>query len=120
VLDRCTVVGGSFFEAVPSGGDLYILKAVLHDWDDEAARRVLARCREAISPAGTLLVVERVLAPPNEGLDDKVSDLNMLVNTGGLERTEDEFAALLASGGFELRRVISTAGPQKVLESVPA
>ena len=71
-------------------------------------------------PAGaTMLLLERVLAPPNQGLADKLSDLNMLVNPGGIERTLDEFSALLAKAGFRLDRHVPTAGPQDVLEAVP-
>ena len=118
--DRCAVVGGSFFEAVPEGADAYVLKAVLHDWEDDEALSILARCRAAIPDHGALLVVERDLGAPNENADAKLSDLNMLVGTGGRERTRDEFAALFAAGGFALRSVTPSAIGLSVFEAQPA
>jgi hypothetical protein len=120
VGERCEVVGGSFFEAVPEGADAYLLKAVLHDWEDDDALRILARCRAAIPAHGALLVVERDLGAPNEDADAKLSDLNMLVGTGGRERTRDEFAALFAAGGFALQSTTPTAIGLSVFEAHPA
>ena len=102
VSDRCRVVAGSFFESVPEGGDAYVLKAIVHDWEDDDATRILESCRRAIRPDGTLLVVERLLAPPNEGAEVKLGDLNMLVGPGGRERTLEEFAHLFERAGFRL------------------
>ena len=119
VNERCRVEGGSFFEAVPADGDAYLLKSVIHDWYDADALRILAVCRKCMSDGASLLVVERVLAPPNQGLEDKLSDLNMLVNPGGIERTVEEFGDLLAQTGFRLDRHVPTTGPQDVLEAVP-
>ena len=110
---RCEVVGGSFFETVPEGGDAYVLKAVLHDWDDEEALAIL---RVVARAAPTLLVVERVLGPPNEEPAAKLADVNMLVATGGRERTVDEYAALFADAGFALGEVASTATGWAVIE----
>jgi hypothetical protein len=120
VGERCEVVGGSFFDAVPEGADAYLLKAVLHDWDDDDALRILARCRAAIPAHGALLVVERDLGAPNENADAKFSDLNMLVSLGGRERTRDEFAALLARGGFALQSATPSAIALSVFEAHPA
>jgi len=109
VMDRCEVVGGSFFgDAVPAGADAYLLKAVLHDWDDAEALAILRACHAAARPDSVLLVVDRDLGAPNENPDAKLSDLNMMVGTGGRERTRDQFAALLAAGGFALERAIPT------------
>ena len=119
VADRCEAVGGSFFDEVPSG-DLILLKAVLHDWDDAHAQTILRTCRRAIAPGGTLLVIERVLPPPNEGLEAKSADLNMLVGPGGRERTAEEFAALLASAGFALARVMPTRTRMAIVEGLCA
>jgi hypothetical protein len=119
VADRCEVVGGSFFDAVPAGADAYVLKAILHDWDDEDAVRILSSCRDAIAPDGALLVVERELGPPNENPDAKLSDLNMMIGPGGRERTRDEFADLLAEGGFALQRTVPTAIGLCVFEARP-
>jgi O-methyltransferase/methyltransferase family protein len=120
VGERCEVVGGSFFEAVPEGADAYVLKAVLHDWEDDDALRILRSCRAAMAPAAVLLVVERDLGAPNEHPDAKLSDLNMMVGAGGRERTRDEFATLLAAGGFELASTTPTAIGLSVFEAHPA
>jgi hypothetical protein len=120
VGERCEVVGGSFFDAVPEGADAYLLKAVLHDWDDDDALRILARCRAAIPDHGALLVVERELGAPNENADAKFSDLNMLISLGGRERTRDEFADLLARGGFALQDTTPSAIGLSILEAHPA
>jgi hypothetical protein len=120
VGDRCEVVGGSFFEALPEGADAYLLKAVLHDWEDDDALRILARCRAAIPDHGVLLVVERDLGAPNEGADAKFADLNMMVGPGGRERTYDEFATLFAAGGFELVDATPSAIGLSVFEARPA
>lgn len=117
VADRREAVGGSFFDEVPAG-DLILLKAVLHDWDDPHAQTILQSCRRAIAPGGRLLVIERVLSPPNEGLEAKSADLNMLVRAGGRERTAEEFAALLASAGFALARVVPTWTRMAIVEGV--
>ena len=119
VADRCETASGSFFDGVPSGGDAYLLKAVLHDWNDEASISILQRCREAIGANGTLIVIERIIASPNEGPDGKFSDLNMLVEPGGQERTAEEFDALFASASFRLTKLISTGTRFSVIEALP-
>ena len=120
VADRCRVEAGSFFDSVPGGGDAYVLKSVLHDWHDTEARRILETCRRA-GPIGlVLLVMERILDPPNLGPETKLGDLNMLVGPGGQERSAEEFAGLFSSAGFNLRRVVPTAGPFRILEAAPA
>lgn len=120
VSDRCRVEGGSFFESVPGGGDAYLLKSVLHDWYDPEARRILETCRKATAPGAVLLVIENVLEPPNQGPETKLGDINMLVGPGGQERTVDEFAALLASAGFTLGKVVDSGGLHSLLEAAPA
>jgi hypothetical protein len=100
VADRSEVVGGSFFDAVPTGGDAYILKAILHDWEDEPCIQILRTCRRAMAEGTALLVVERDLGRPNQDPDAKFSDLNMLVGPMGQERTPEEYAALFAAAGF--------------------
>lgn len=118
VVDRCRLVAGSFFESVPNGCDAYVLRAVIHDWDDSDSIRILEAVRRAIADIGTLLLIERVVAPANEGRDAKFSDLNMLVGAGGRERTPKEYAALLHRAGFSLTRMIP-AGVYSVLEARP-
>ena len=119
VADRCEVVGGSFFERVPEGGDAYLLKAILHDWEDDAAVAILRACRRVIGSGGRLLVLERLIAPPNEQPDAKFSDLNMMVSPGGRERTREEFAALFAAAEFRLVAVAPTGTRLSVIEGLP-
>jgi DNA-binding transcriptional ArsR family regulator len=118
VADRCEVVGIDFFQTVPEGADAYIAKSVIHDWNDGNAVRILKNCRRAISRDGTLLLIERILKPSNQPDPAKFVDLAMLVLTsGGRERTEAEFRALLTEAGFSLIRVIPTAGALSIIES---
>ena len=119
VADRCRVEAGSFFDAVPAGGDAYLLKFIVHDWEDEEAEAILRNCRRVVPADGALLVLERVVGPPNEGFDVKFADLNMLVMPGGRERTTEEFAALFARAGFELVRAVPSASGLSVIEGVP-
>ena len=119
VGERCEVVAGSFFEAVPEGADAYVLKAILHDWEDEAAVRILRRCRAAIAPGGTVLVVERDLGGPNEHADAKLSDLNMMVGVGGRERSGAQFAALVSAAGCAPAGTTPTAIGLSVFEGRP-
>jgi hypothetical protein len=123
VADRCTVVGGDFFVSVPAGADAYILKYIIHDWDDERSVTILTRCRAAMAIGATLLLIEQVLPERLEvgaaALPAARLDLQMLVLTpGGRERTESEFRRLLADAGFELCTVVPTASPFHILEAV--
>jgi len=125
VTDRCAVVGGSFFESVPDGGDAYVLQSVIHDWDDARSIAILRRCREAMAPGATLMLIEQILPEHLEAgfAAQQLArlDLTMLVLTpGGRERTEGEFRSLLKEAGFELRAAIPTASPFSILDAVPA
>jgi hypothetical protein len=117
---RSEIVGGDFFESVPSGCDGYLMKFILHDWDDEECTRILTHCREAMDPRGRVLVVEHVIPAGNGANWGKLLDVNMLVLTGGLERTKEEFRALFAGAGLKLKRVVPTDCPLSVLEAVRA
>ena len=117
VADRCKLSPGSFFDEVPPG-DLMVMKSILHDWDDEHAIEILRACRRSLSAGGRLLVLERIVAPPNQAPDAKFSDIMMLVGAGGLERTEAEFETLFAAAGFRLLRVIPTESRLSILEAV--
>jgi SAM-dependent methyltransferase len=119
VSDRCQVVGGNFFDAVPEGGDAYLLKWILHDWSDNDATAILRSCRRAIRPDGRLVIVEHLIGPYNAGREGKFMDLNMMVITGGVERTRAEFAAIFEAAGFELTRVSHTEAPISVIEGAP-
>jgi SAM-dependent methyltransferase len=117
--DRCGVLAGNFFEAVPPGGDAYALKKVIHDWDDERAIAILRNCHRAMPTGGRLLLVEPVVPLGNEPSFAKLLDLLMLVWTpGGKERTEMEHRALLTAAGFEMRAITATAAPVSVIEAV--
>ncbi|GLW63425.1 methyltransferase [Actinomadura rubrobrunea] len=102
VADRCEAVSGDFFASVPEGADAYVLKSVIHDWDDEKAAAILRTCRAAMTPEARVLIVEPVLPPlvTPEYRRAIMSDVNMLVATGGRERTEAEFRDLLAAAGL--------------------
>lgn len=118
---RCKVQSGSFFEAVPEGADGYVLKNVLHDWDDERARLILTNCRKAAGAhPSKLLIVEAVIPDDNGPSFAKLYDLEMLVITGGRERTRAEYSALLSASGWKLTGVFPTPAPLAVLEAVPA
>jgi len=119
VADRCEVVGGSFFEAVPAGADGYLLKSVIHDWDDDAAIEILRLCRAAMDDRGKVLVVERIVRPGNDPDPAKFSDLNMLVMLGAQERTADDFELLYAKAGFKLSNIIRTGSPYNIIEGTP-
>ena len=126
VDDRCQVVEGDFFASVPEGGDAYIMKSVIHDWDDDRCVKILDNCRRAMNPGGKVIVVEPVVPatvkPSFALLGVVMSDLNMLMNTGGRERTEDEFASILSSAGLQLTGVSRVPKPStlSVIESVAA
>lgn len=117
---RCEAVAGDFFAAVPPGGDLYLMKKVVHDWDDAATLAILRSCRAAIPAEGRLMLAEWVIPPGNTPHFSKRLDLLMLVYTGGRERTEAEHAGLLAQAGFSMGRVIPTATALSLIEAVPA
>jgi O-methyltransferase domain len=118
---RFEFAAGSFFDAVPEGGDAYLLKHILHDWDDERSLRILENCRRAMTPASRLLVVEVVLQPGNDPHFGKILDLEMIAMTeGGRERTEAEFAQLLREAGLALSAVVPTRAPTSILEARPA
>jgi len=116
--DRCELIPGDFFKDVPSGGDAYVLKWILHDWNDEESIAILKNCHRAMQPDGRLFVVEAIVPPRNEPSFHKLMDINMLVMTGGRERTEAEFKELFDASGFDLVKVHVTPMELAVLEGV--
>jgi hypothetical protein len=120
VAGRATCVAGDFFTAVPAGGDLYLLKSVLHNWDDSDVVGILRNCRQAMADGARLLIIERVVPEGNGPSEAKLFDINMLVTVGGQERTEQEYRTLLDLAGFALSRVIPTNSPLSLLEAIPA
>jgi hypothetical protein len=121
LADRCEVISGDFFVSVPAGADLYLLSRVVHDWDDEKTVTILKTVRAAIAPHGKLILLETMLRPNGNTVYPLLSDLNMLLLTGGCERTEDEYRALYRAAGFELTRAIITKSPTgtTVIEGKP-
>jgi len=120
IATRCTIEGGSFFESVPKGADAYIMKYILHDWNDEQCVTILRHCRAALAPGGRILVAEHVIRPGNQADWGKLLDINMLALTGGQERTRDEFRTLFARAGLRLQKVHPTAAALSLLEAVAA
>jgi hypothetical protein len=117
---RCRFEPTDFFKAVPSGADGHVLKFILHDWNDDECVQILRNCRAAIAPGGRLMVLE-VIVPDTPGSDfSHMMDMNMLVMTGGMERTAKEYEALLARGGFRLARIVGGESPFSVIEATPA
>jgi hypothetical protein len=122
-LDRaqCSYVSGNFFASVPEGADAYLLCGVLHDWDDDRAITILRNCRKAMTmtKSGRVLLVEMIVPDSNSASFSKLLDLNMLVMTGGRERTEAEFKALLYAANYRITRIIPTMAPQRIIEASP-
>lgn len=114
---RCQAVGGDFIQSVPAGADAYVLRRIIHDWDDENAIVILKQCCEAMSPGGKVLMVESVIPPGNEPFFGKLLDLTMLLIPGGMERTADEYRELLDDAGLQLMRIIPTEGDISVIEA---
>ena len=115
---RCQAIGGDFFRSVPAGADAYLLKLIIHDWDEPRATTILRNVHRAARPGAKLLVVDAVV-PAGAGPDfSKFADVNMLVMTGGRERTEAEFAELFAAAGFDLVKVHPAEGPLSIVEGV--
>lgn len=120
VHERCQIVGGNFFEAVPEGADAITMKWIIHDWNDEQSITIMKNCAKALPSNGKLILVEAVVPPGDEMHFAKFIDLNMLVMTGGKERTEEEFRQLYEASGFKLTRIVPTESPFSVIEGVKA
>jgi O-methyltransferase domain/Dimerisation domain len=116
LLDRCQIVGGSFLEDVPGGADAYLLRHILHNWDDKHVLLILKRVHEAMGDNARLLIVDRIIPPGNEPIFGKIMDLNMLVMLGGVERTEEEFRQLFGLAGFRMGRIVPTEAEVSVIE----
>jgi hypothetical protein len=119
--ERARFEAVDFFAAVPPGGDCYLLRQVIHDWDDGRAEAILRNCRPAVPPHGRLLLIELLLPPESQlGLEEVMVDVTMLVRVGVRERTEAEYRTLLDRAGFRLDRVIPTSARHTILECLPA
>ena len=119
VSERCSLVAGDCFEEVPCGGDAYILKYIIHLWDDVRASAILKNCHRAMVENGKLLLVEQVIGPGNEPFFGKFLDMQMLVMfPGGCERTETEYRSLFEASGFHLTKIVSTRANVSVSEGI--
>jgi hypothetical protein len=118
---RLEIRGGDFFQSVPQGADVYMMKHIVHDWGDGHCLALLRNCREAMNPGGRLLVIDMVIPRGNDPHPGKFLDLEMLAMTrGGRERTAAEFESLFRTAGFEVARVVPTASPVSIVEGVRA
>jgi hypothetical protein len=120
LAQRCEIVGGDFFKEVPAA-DTYVMKSIIHDWDDEHAITILKNCASAMrGPGGKVVLIEMLVGPANEPGLAKWIDIEMLAMAGGRERTEEEYAALFAKAGLRLKRVVRGPGPNAAIEAVKA
>ncbi len=120
VAGRVEKVAGDFFASVPAGADAYMMKHIIHDWDDERSIKILSNIHAAMADDGKVLIVETVVPEGNEPHYSKLLDLEMLTSPGGMERNESEYRDLLAAAGFRLTRIIPTRSPFSVIEGVKA
>lgn len=120
ILERCSIRSGNFFEQVPMGGDAYLLRHVLHDWDDDKALKILKNCRRAMKDDAKILVLELLMETENASLLVRMRDLLMFVLLqGGKERTEKEYRSLYHQAGFKLTRIISLPSNINIIEGIP-
>ncbi len=120
IRNRCAIEGGDFFASVPKGADGYIMKYIIHDWDDAKCIRILTNCRNAMAKGGRVLVVDNVIPKGNAKNWGKLLDINMMVGPGGKERTREEFRDLMARAGLRLMRVVPTRAGLGIVEAVAA
>jgi len=120
LADRCELVGGDFFESVPAGADGYIMKHIIHDWDDERALRILRNIRNVMREDGRVMLVEAVITTEGQQDYGKLIDIEMLVSPGGKERTASEYKDLFARAGLKLTTIVPTKSPYSVIEAVKA
>lgn len=116
VAVRCQTFSGDFFESVPSGADAYLMRHIIHDWDDDKATTILRNCHKALNANGRVLIVESVIAPGNEPSFAKLLDLTMMVLPGGKERTAEEYQRLLEASGFTFTRIFPTTSDVSIIE----
>ncbi|PPS43420.1 methyltransferase [Chroococcidiopsis sp. TS-821] len=118
--DRTQLVTGDVFQSFPPDGDLYIIKNLIHDYDDDRAIAILKNCRQAIATHGKLLLIEMVIPPGNEPSLGKILDVEaLLMSRGAIERTQEQYQQLLAAAGFQLTNIISSRSPMSIIESIP-
>ncbi|MGL5793040.1 MAG: methyltransferase, partial [Waterburya sp.] len=117
--DRCELIAGDFWESVPADADAYIVKNLIHDYDDTKAQKILSNIHQAIDSNGKLLVVEMIVPPSNEPSLAKILDVEAMIMTpGAKERTAQEYRQLFAKSGFEVTRIIPTKSPMSIIEAI--
>lgn len=114
--NRCRLISGDFFDSIPSGGDVYLLKSILHDWDDQNAERILKNCRQVMGPKSRLLMIEVVLQPKDQSTYANCMDVLMLAITGGKERSLESFNQMIENCGFVLEHIYPTSTEFSILE----
>jgi O-methyltransferase domain len=119
LAQRCEVVGGDFFKSVPAGCDAYLLRWIIHDWDNEHAVTILRNCRQAMGERSRLLLIEMVLPAGNEFHPGKLMDYIMLTFLGGQERTGEEYESLLREADLRLNKMVPTGSHWSIIEAVP-
>jgi O-methyltransferase domain len=118
LASRCTLTAGDFFTEVPHGGNAYMLKQVIHNWDDARAITLLKNCRQAMAPEGRLLLIERTIAF-DQGPSGALLDITVFVNAGAGGRTEEEYRALFTAAGFTLTTIVPTPSGLSIIEAAP-
>lgn len=118
VSERVETLSGDFFQSVPAGADVYMMKHIIHDWDDERAVKILSNIASTMNSEGKVLIIEHVVPPGNAPDMSKMMDLEMLVSPGGVERTAEEYAEILSAAGLRLNRIIPTKSPLSIVEAV--
>jgi len=119
LLGRCTFVEGDFFGEIPKGADLYLLKSVIHDWDDSRAIQIFRNCRNAMTATSAVLIVEGIIDPVKPAMNVLMGDIVMLTMAPGRERTIDEFESLLQKAGLRLEQTISTPASVTIMKALP-
>ncbi len=117
--DRCEIIGGDLFESVPSGGDIYILKSIITDHEDDGVITILKNCRRAMGNHARLLIVDLIMSPHGSPSPTNMFDVQMMVMSGGLHRTEEEHAALFEKAGFKVSRILATRSQYSIIEGMP-
>ena len=118
LMNRCQLLDGDFFQSVPAGADAYVMRHIIHDWDDEKSLQILRNCHTVMSPDSKLLLVESVIPPGNGPFMGKFLDLTMMLIPGGKERTEDEYQELYDKAGFDLNTIVPTGTEVSVIEGI--
>ncbi len=119
IIERIELVSGDFFQSIPKGSDIYLMKHIIHDWDDNSSIKILKNIRSAMNDGGKVLIIEMVVPEGNEPSPSKIMDILMMIMEGGKERTEEEYRTLLKAADLKLTRIIPTKSPYSLVEAEP-